>query len=387
MRHIIIITLLIYSFANVHSQIHLKAVLLDSLGIPIPYAAVYNRNSYRGVITNAEGRFVMDCKPTDKIVISCLGFQEYKNTANQIQNDSIITLKEAIYNIDEILVTPNDAEYIVKKFHAKIRQNYPKRTTIIGGVYKEYSVIENEYYGFLQCDVDILINSIASHSHPIYKTKTNGYKSFRHLDRENVELISPESRFNNFWLYNYPFLWNFKEYQYHFMGYTFFDESKLIKIMFSPKYIDRYVNQVEGTMYIDKNTFALVFLQYEMLPNEKDFSLYKGRLQKPLKGELKIMFEFRDGYYYPTYVISKQTSMGIVSDWKVKPSNKDTINIDFVFNFFTKDIKYNPMDFVADSLSLDKLRFNIKGKIFDQSKDYKSIFILETEAEKQLKEK
>jgi hypothetical protein len=205
------------------------------------------------------------------------------------------------------------------------------------------------------------------------------------MDRENVELIETKSRLTSFCLYDYSWLWNFKKYQYRSMGHTFFNESELIKILFSPKQIDKFANQAEGTMYIDKNTYALVFLQYEMLPNDIGYILYKGRWQKNLKGETKIMFGFRDSYYYPSFVIKKQTSSIKVSHWKVKPNNKDTVNIDIVFNFFTKDIEYKPKGFDADSLSLDKLKYNFKNKIFDQSKDYKSDFILETEAEKKLK--
>jgi hypothetical protein len=384
MRYIII-TLLLCSFSTVHSQIIVKAILLDNKGIPIPYANVYNKNTYSGVITNTEGRFDMVCRPNDSIVISCIGYQGYKNTANQLHKDSIITLTDAIYNIGEIIVTPNDAEDILRKVHARIRRNYPKQPAIIKGVFKEYSVIENEYYGYLQCDVDILIKSIASYSRPKYETKVYDYKSFRHLDREQVELVNIKERFQHFWLYGYSFLWNFKEYQFNYLGYTFFNDSKLIKIKFSPKHLDKYVTQIEGTMYIDNDTYALVYLQYEMIPNEMDFILKYGRWQKTLKGEAKIMFVSYDDHYYPSYVIIKHTNSSVVSGWKIKPNNKDTVNIDFVFNFFTKDIEYKPKGFVADSLSLDKLRWNFKHKIVDQSKDYKSDFILETEAEKQLK--
>ena len=145
---IIIITLLIISFATAHAQIKVKAILLDNKSIPIPYANVYNKNTRHGVIANAEGRFEMDCRPNDSIVISCIGYQGYKNLASKLQNDSVIKLKDAIYNIGEITVTPNDAEDIVRKVHARIRRNYPKRPAVIIGVFKEYSVIENEYYGF-----------------------------------------------------------------------------------------------------------------------------------------------------------------------------------------------------------------------------------------------
>jgi hypothetical protein len=375
-----LIALLFYLFPAAYPQIKLKSVLLDDKNNPIPYATVFNKNSRCGTVSNMEGRFEIICQPKDSIVIRCLGYREYKAIAYHIQADSIITMTEAIYTLNEISVTPNNAEHIVRKFVAGIRRNYPKRTTVIGGVYKEYALIDNEYYGFLQCELDILIKSIASFSRPKYKSKVFEYKSFRHPDREKAQFVSYEDRFNFFWLYGYSFLWNFKEYKYHHSGYINFNDSKLAKITFIPKYVDKSVTQLTGTMYIDINTYALIYLQYEMLPNEKDFHFCKGRWQKPVRGETKIMFGCHDGYYYPTCIITTQTSMGIVSDW----DNKDTISINFTFNFFTKNIEKKPKGFVEDSLSLYNLINKIKDDVIDQSKNYKSDFILETEDEKRL---
>jgi hypothetical protein len=387
MRNLFISVIFIFCYSfNTFSQV--KAVVLDEKGTPIPFATVINSNSNRGVVTNEEGRFELEGQPYDNLVIRCIGYQEYKNTAAQLQKDSIITLKEAIYHLNEVIITHNDASDIVRKFYTRIRRNYPKQASIISGVYKEYSTIENEYYGFLQTDVDIYIKSIASYSHPIYLTKVNNFKSFHHSDREKVEIISPDQRYDDFWLYRYQsFLWNFKQYQYTNMGYVIFNETKLVKIKFQPKHIDRSEIQVTGIMFIDMNTYALIFLHCEMLPNEMDFYPYKGRFQKPVKVDLKMMFEFYNDCYYPSYIIETQTTKGIVSDWDVKPNNKDTINIDFVFNFFTRNIVYKSRKIVEDSLSLDKVFHKFRDNILDKSESYKSDFILETEAEKRLMER
>ena len=104
-----------------------------------------------------------------------------------------------------------------------------------------------------------------------------------------------------------------------------------------------------------------------------DYVHYKGNWQKTKKLENKIMFEFSDNYYYPAYVISNVT-MGIK-----EPTGNLTVN--FGFNFFTKSIDYYPKDFVAESISLNQLS---NTDFLDQSKDYKSDFILETEQERQL---
>ena len=374
-----------YFFSDVQAQ-KIIAIVLDDKGIPIPYATVFNSKTNLGVITNEEGKFKLNAEPNDNIIINCLGYQEYISVAEQLQNIGIAVLKEKIFNINEVIITPYSIDLIsiVKKFRARIQQNYPKHPIVINGIYKEYALVENEYYGFIQCNLDIFINSISSFSRPTIKTRVHDYLLFRNSNRDNTEMIVTEDHLKSFWLFGYSFLWNFKEYQHSIMGYIIYNGSRLIKIKIYPKKIDNYETQIEGIMYIDLKSYALIYLQYELLPNKKDFSEFKGRWQKPVKGETKIMFEFINGYFYPVYVISNQTSRGIVSDWEIKPNNKDTINIDFVYNFFSKNVEYKPKSFYVDGYSFDDLFRKAENTIFDQSKDYKSDFILETEQEKRL---
>jgi hypothetical protein len=384
MKHLIIVAILLCSFLSIYSQGVVKAVVMDNYGSPIPYATVYNSNTHRGVITNEEGRFGMDGQSDDSIIIRCLGYHEYKSTVDQLQNDTIINLKEAIYNINELTVTPNDAKNIVRKFITRIRRNYPKRATIFSGVYKEYSLMENEYYGLLRYDVDILVDHVTSLSCPVYQTKVYDYKEFRHSSIKALLEIDAKCYYYLFWLLGHTFLWDFQKFQYRHLGHIIYNGSKLMKIEFHPEHMDKSVKQYEGIMYIDMKTYALVFLQYAMLPNEMDFYLYEGRWQKPIKEETKIMFEFYKRRYYPAYIISNIRMMGVGTEWEIKPDHKDTIIMNHVFNFFTKNIKTRTKGFIADCRFLDELNQK-KGKtnIFDQSKDYKGDFILETEKEKQ----
>jgi len=288
----IILFLLFCSFTFVHSQIKLNNVVLSEKGNPLPYSTVYNSSAHNGVITNEEGRFELNANPSDLIFIRCLGYQEYQNTVEQLQNIAEIILKEVTYSINELTITPgsSDAKKIVNKFRFNIPKNYPRKALQINGVYKEYSLIENEYSNFFQCDMDILVNSMASTKIPTFKTKVYGYKSYRNSD-SNITTwhIIPEYNYLHFWLYRYSFLWNHKSYQYRLIGHTTYNKLNLMQINFYPLQPDKSVRQYTGTMYIDMKSYALVFLHYEMLPNEIDFSLNKSEIpQKVLKEDTKI---------------------------------------------------------------------------------------------------
>ena len=67
------------------------------------------------------------------------------------------------------------------------------------------------------------------------------------------------------------------------MGYTMYNESKLIKINFYPNKTEKSIQQYVRTIYIDMKTYTLFFLHYEMLPNETNFNLFEGRREKLIK--------------------------------------------------------------------------------------------------------
>ena len=159
------------------------------------------------------------------------------------------------------------------------------------------------------------------------------------------------------------------------MGYTVHDGSTLLKISFRPKKIDNSKLQLEGVMYIDIETFALVYLHYVELPNERDYHIHRGRWQKSTKRDVKISFDYIDGYYYPTYIISTYTM-----------KYKDTVpTSDFVFNFFTKNIeRATRRNFDTGDLSIEDSLSKFEMGILDQSENYNSDFILETEKERLL---
>ena len=379
LHYIILIALPWCILLDIHSQNKVTSIVLDEKMIPIPYATVYNNNTHRGAITNEEGRFTLIAQPSDVIIIRCLGYHEYKNTAEKLQNSGRVVLKEAFYELNEVIVTPkkDDAKSIIKKFHANIRKNYPTKATLINGVYKEYSLIGNEYCNFSQYDIDLMLESIASRSRPDYHIKVHDHTSFRHSNFTNDEneicRMESDAYFMKLWLYWCSFLWDFKKYQYWYAGFTTYNESEIAIIKFSPKHPKINIRRYTGVMYIDLKTYALVFVNSEIMqPYDMDFIFYKGLWQKTKKSEVKIMFEFSDGFYYPAFMINKATMSLNVS--------KGILTVDYIFNFFTKQIDFDPMSFVSDSIPLEK--FNING-VLERSKDYKSDFILETEKEKQ----
>ena len=364
--------------------ITLDAVLLDEEGVAVQFATVHNESAKVGVVANIEGRFVLSCMPDDLIVIRSLGYSELRRVASDLQSDGIIVLRKTTYDLGDIIVTPNsvNANAIVRKFSSRIGRNYPSRPIIISGVYKEHSSNESEYYAYIQCDVDVFFNSMTSFFAPTIKTRVWDYRLFRHSNRKGVSgFVCHMHRLHKFWIAGHYFL-SFRnpgKYSYTFAGHTAHNDSKLAIIKFYPKQIDRYVQQYEGVMYIDIETFGLIFFHSVMLPNEIDFSLNDvGLLERITDEETKIYFAPKDGIYYPSFTISKYSA-------SVKRNDEEIINLDIVFNFFTKKVEATSRrGFDAGNLSLADLfaRGERNIPIIDQSEDFRSDFVIETEEER-----
>ncbi|MCC1483140.1 carboxypeptidase-like regulatory domain-containing protein [Winogradskyella immobilis] len=119
-----IITLFLSLF-TLHAQNTYTSKVLDSLSQkPIEYASIFF-NSKNGVITNANGEFNITIKqtikPTDSLVISCLGYEE-KRIALLNFNEDIIYLQQKVVDLSEVVIT--NKEYTVDEIIEKIKEGF-----------------------------------------------------------------------------------------------------------------------------------------------------------------------------------------------------------------------------------------------------------------------
>jgi len=108
--------LLIFSFIQLSAQSFNNRMLIegkvnvppgeDSEGI-----VIYNESSTSGTITNRNGIFFINVRQGDKILVQSIQFTPFKLTVDRgmVQNKKIIvTLRETVNKLDEIVVTPTD---------------------------------------------------------------------------------------------------------------------------------------------------------------------------------------------------------------------------------------------------------------------------------------
>lgn len=106
-------------------------VVKDSqTGKAIPYAAVWLENSSIGVSSEADGTFSIETKPTDRFLISSLG---YKDASFSINPKGIYVLEPVVYELNEVVLQP-----MLQNKKLKVGKAKKTNSSILGS---KYSVI------------------------------------------------------------------------------------------------------------------------------------------------------------------------------------------------------------------------------------------------------
>jgi len=376
MKNWILINIFFCITLNTYSINHISGIVVNEENTPIPFASV-SYKSGGGCITNTEGQFRIEKKIGDTLVFSCLGYEKKELLIHQTElKDTLIILKKAVYSIGEVIVSPIDAKAIVKKAIKKIPQNYPSKTTRISGTYKQVSMNNEKYTGLFESNLDIFISSMISKRKPKIETKINKYELFKSSQKFN--LIKPNQNINKFWLYKHPVINHFGKFKYTFEHKIDYNGKILLKIKFSPKHIKTYTFQYEGYMYINEDSYAFEYLEYNLIPNKYGFYKNSGGIQRVNQVNYKIMFSKQDSFYSINYVLIK-SNLTIKDNKTGKYFNSFSI-----FNFFTESSEYNIESYEPDTLSLHDIVFKTKGESIN-NQNYSTEFILETSEEKAIK--
>ncbi|MCS7162792.1 MAG: hypothetical protein NZ958_05645 [Bacteroidia bacterium] len=118
------------------AQVVLEGVVVDSLGLPVPFAAVRNRRTQQGVLTDLAGRFRLLVQWGDSLEIRCLGYALTYVRAEP--GSTLIILPAAPIELQPIVIRASDnpAYALVRRLLAAEPQWNPLRRP---HAYKSYN--------------------------------------------------------------------------------------------------------------------------------------------------------------------------------------------------------------------------------------------------------
>lgn len=79
--------------------------IVDAGGHPLPGVSILIKSSARGTSSDGEGRFTISAAPHSQLVISAAGYATRMMSVDEIGADAVISLREDISRLDEVVVT------------------------------------------------------------------------------------------------------------------------------------------------------------------------------------------------------------------------------------------------------------------------------------------
>jgi hypothetical protein len=338
----------------------------DARQNPIPYAYISVDNLPIGTVANDNGEFVLKIKHTLKdslIAFSCLGYAQKKLPVNEVLNNKTIKMHPVSILIKEIRVKAISPEEIMDRVIERLPGNYSNELTMMNAFYRETLMQDGKYINISEAVVDIL--------KPQYSCIT---------DEDKVRIVkgrkSPDVR---------PFQWiNFK-----LMGglhsISLLDVVKTMDTFLDPEYRPLYKYSIdkviwfhdhpvfvvefrpinntsslcyEGEMYIDRETFAVLHVDFGFSKQGlriAEQSLIKkkprGYTVRPLKVDYSVDYRYNDGLCF--FNAAKATM-----EFKVKNRTED-INSQFtsvseilVTDFKKSQVKRFPRNQVSNETDI-----------------------------------
>ena len=142
-----------------NAQIKINAQILNKeTQKPIVFASVLILDIYEGTITDTSGVFSLEIdKPERQLMIQSLAYKTDTFLVSDIQNNSIIYLEATNYDLDAVVVYPQNAFEIVRKAVAQISENYNAPTIAQNVYYKQNIVANNQILSLQEANFDALV--------------------------------------------------------------------------------------------------------------------------------------------------------------------------------------------------------------------------------------
>ena len=113
-RYVITSIIALLIFSNIFSQntVISGKVISENSNSGIPYAIITNHKKTFGVYADSAGYFNLSLAPQeDLLIISALGYETKQYKIKETGNISI-KLKENIYDLDEVVISPDDIQTV-----------------------------------------------------------------------------------------------------------------------------------------------------------------------------------------------------------------------------------------------------------------------------------
>jgi hypothetical protein len=286
MKHTLILILIFTSFYSFSQEkITISGRITDiETQEPLGFASIGIKGKSAGTISNADGEylFVVPEKFTgDTLMVSYLGYEVYFIPVADIKfsKELMIALKKRAVQLDEVVVKPYNALELFRKAKSLISQNYELQPVMMQGFYREIIHENNQPYNLVEAVMDIHKSAYGQSGKNQAKDQLRIVKARQAKDTSAGKLPVTISEGPNLLLmFDYVKTGSGilkpkeeKNYVFDYAGVTTIGGREAHKITFDqhPKVKKPLL---QGTLYIDSETFAFVQIDEKMSEKGKKYA-------------------------------------------------------------------------------------------------------------------
>jgi hypothetical protein len=267
----------------------------------------------------------------DTVVISCLGYKQYRMSVNKITEEAVTYyLQPTTFQLKEIRVTYIDPQDILSRILSKISLNYPRNPEIMTSFYREVLKQDNNYIDVAEAILEI---RKSPYDNSFSEDKVKYIKGRKSLNVKPFQFVDFKIQGGPYYITKLDVVKTldsfldpeFREfYKYSLDEIVEFDNRDTYVVRFKPKEKVDYPCY-QGKLYVDMSSFALVHAEFELSRSGLKFaheSLIKKKPKdfyvRPIQVNYQVSYRRAEGKWH---LSNAQASI----NFRVK-SKKDKIN-------------------------------------------------------------
>jgi hypothetical protein len=273
-------------------------VLDQSNRKPLNYVSVSLTDKPVGTITNADGNFLLKLPAenrNDSILISTVGYARQKKAVHDFLQDEMVYLSPVSIKIKEIKVRAISVGEILSKFHENVELNYSTGNQMVTGFYRETLKQDDDYINVSEAVLEILKApyDVMGRTDKVHLLKARRSPEVQPFHWVNFKLQGGPRTI--IMLDVVKTMETFLDPAY--AGYYHYSVQQVIWYKNHPVFVIRFrpeknteIPCFEGEMYIDRESFALLFARFSLDESGLDMAGQSFIIRKPKGFRVKPQF-------------------------------------------------------------------------------------------------
>lgn len=336
---------------------------------PIPFASIFVPFESQGTVTNSDGRFeliVPADQVIDSVMVSCLGYAGKTILPIEfLQGPVHVELLPYRYQIEELIVRPQDPEMLIQGMLDNKKKNYAQDPALLTAFFREVGMQNDNYISLSEAVIDIYKTPYSSVSNDMIKLK-KGRRGTNSKPSELVNLVLEGGLYTTIRLDIMKYTIDFLDpemmqfYEYKFLRQFYYNgrQTYAIEFVFKENIDELGFN---GKLFIDAETLGLVRAEFEISPEslQHAYSVLIKRAPRhfrvrPRFAKYVVEYRFYDGQWNLNHA-SSMLSIRLRKKYQRK-------NVGYSCRFYAKS------EFVVTGKStedIEKIRFRDASKPSD----------------------